>query len=147
MSAFVHFSKTLKYRELRWNTSFLNRARVLKADLSRKHMAWCFQPRSKCEINFEMIIDLYDDGPLHSKVSLQVHFQLHNEHTRLASNTRLQCSRQDRRWWKPKKGRKIINRTEMSTPENKAKRDAQANVVVLIYRLQAQLNTLNMKAT
>lgn len=138
-------SKTVKYRELRWNTYFLNRAQVLKADLSRKHMAWCFQLRSKCEINLKMIIDLYDDCPLYSKVSLQVHFQLHNEHTRLA--VRFRCSIRDRGWWKPKKGRKTINRTEMSTTENRAKQDAQANVFVLIYGLQAQLNTFNTKAT
>lgn len=35
----------------------------------------------------------------------------------------------------------------MSTTENKAKQDAQANVLVLIYWLQAQLNTFNTKAT
>lgn len=31
-----------------------------------------------------MVIDLYYYCPLYSKVSLQIHFQPHDEHTRLA---------------------------------------------------------------
>lgn len=53
----LYVSKTRKYREFRWNTYFLNRAQVLKAELLKKHKAWCFQPLSKCEINFKMITE------------------------------------------------------------------------------------------